>query len=1123
MPCAVGTRPISLCGSPMTEPADQAARLRALDPASSFIVQAPAGSGKTEILAQRVLRLLAIAERPEDILAITFTRKAAGEMRERILSALAAAAEDQPVAKPHERQTRDLASAALRRDEQAGWHLLNNPSRLRVMTIDGLNAWLSQRLPVLSGLGGSAPIADRPEDLYREAARRCLLSADGHPARESARRLLEHLDNRYGRAEDLVVDLLGRRDHWLPRLGGQPGMEGDDARRRLEAGLGRVVEEGLGHAARALRGFEELGSLAAVAAEELTARGRASPVLACAGLSGLPGTRGRDLPVWQGLAELCLVKKPQVRKSFTVRDGVPPNRAEEKARLVELVAALGDEEQRVAALHAVRNLPPPIYEDGQWQILTALLDVLRYAAMELEVTFRQRRMTDYVGVARGGLEALGATDDPTDLALTLDHRLQHLLVDEFQDTSESQHELLRRLTAGWSAGDGRTLFCVGDPMQSIYRFRDAEVGLFLRTAETGLGGLHLEKLRLTANFRASADLVEWTNRIFSTLFPVEADLGSGAVPFSASDSTRPAAGSVQVHRVRADGGAGEAGRVADTVEALLGENRKETVGVLVRSRSQLTAIVSEFRNRSLPFRGVDIQPLSEAPVIQELLALTRAICHPADRVAWLACLRGPVCGLSLEILETLPPDRAVWSALADPEWRAGLDEPHRAMLAERVLPVLAAALEARGRLPLERVVESAWLALGGPAAHPDGRCLQDVATFLEFLRSACEAGDLGDPLTLQDRLGDLYAAPDPKADGRLEVMTIHKAKGLEFDHVVLPGLDRGVRAEKTPLIRWAERVTEHGLDLLLASVGQRGGDSDPVHDYLGGLEKRRAANERTRLLYVAATRARRSLHLIGQVRRNDDGSWASPPAGSFLGLLGPLIDPPEAVSQDQAPGSAPEVSAGLRRLPPRWRAPPPPPPIPALAGADAGPEERLEFDWAGRTARAVGIATHRLFELMGKEGLDAFVRHQGGGTRHFAAVLLQENGLTPAEAEQSAEWVAAAVDAVRDDPRGAWIFDTTHPRRWTEHAVTVRRDDEFRRLVADCLIEDAEGVLWIIDFKTGRHLGGDPEGFLDREVARYRPQLEAYAEAFGAAHEGPVRLALYYPLLRGWREWSWRD
>ena len=1105
----------------MNKPRDQAIRERALDPARSFIVQAPAGSGKTELLAQRVLRLLATAGRPEEILAITFTRKAAGEMRERILDALAGAAAGHPVAAEHERTTRELARAALRRDEEAGWRLLDNPTRLRVMTIDGLNAWLVQRLPLSSGLGGSAPIADRPEDLYRDAARRALLAETNHPGRDAAEKLLAHLANRFSRAESQIANLLARRDHWLPRIGGRPGVEGDAARARLEAGLARAVSAGLAEARAALTGLEDVAGLAAAAAEELAESGRESPIAACAGLAGLPGVAPGDLPAWQGLATLLLTQAPSARKSFTVAQGMPPKRKEEKARLSRLAASLGESSPRVAALHAVRSLPSPRYAEDQWQALTALLDVLRYAALELEVIFRERRVTDYVGVARAALAALGEPDSPTDLALALDYRLRHLLVDEFQDTSESQHELLRRLTAGWSEGDGRTLFCVGDPMQSIYRFREAEVGLFLRAAKSGLGGLPLESLRLSANFRAARGVVQWVNDAFADVFPGAVDLSEGAVPFSPSDWTRSGEGTVETHWVADDGGGAEAREVADLAEQLLAGDG--SVGVLVRSRSHLARVVTELRTRGLAYRGIDIQPLAATPVVQGLLALTRAIAHPCDRVAWLACLRAPWCGLPLSALETLARDAPVIRALADPRWRSALDTDEEAMLSERVLPVLQAATRARGRLPLTQVVRSAWLALGGPAGDSGGACLEDAETFFEFLDAACEGGDLADPLELERRLGDLYAAPDRAADGRLEIMTIHKAKGLEFDHVILPGLNRGVRNEEAPLIRWLDRVSDDGVDLLLAPIGTRADGADRMHDFLSTLERRRAAHERVRLLYVAATRARLSLHLVATARVNADGEWAAPPRGSFLDLLGRSVGAPAGLPETAGDPAPRPGGPGLARLPLAWRPPPPPPGLAIASGTRADLEAAPEFDWAGRIARAIGIVVHRLIEQAGARGMAVPAIEATGNSEDLVRVLLAEQGLTAEETESAAREVLAALAGFGSDPRAAWIFDPGHIRREHEYAITTADGAGFRRLVLDCLLVDRDGTLWIIDFKTGRHLGGDPEGFLDRERERYQPQLETYARAVEAGHDGPIRLGLYYPLLPGWREWGWRD
>ena len=116
--------------------------------------------------------------------------------------------------------------------------------------------------------------------------------------------------------------------------------------------------------------------------------------------------------------------------------------------------------------------------------------------------------------------------------------LRHILVDEFQDTSLAQFQLLEKLTAGWEEGDGRTLFVVGDPMQSIYRFRDAEVGLFIAARERGVGNVPLTPLRFTRNFRATPALVSWTNTVFAQVLAPADDLRSGAVTFAPSVAAR---------------------------------------------------------------------------------------------------------------------------------------------------------------------------------------------------------------------------------------------------------------------------------------------------------------------------------------------------------------------------------------------------------------------------------------------------------------------------------------------------------------------------------------------------------------------------------------------------------
>ena len=192
---------------------DALAREQALDPARSFIVQAPAGSGKTELLTQRYLRLLANVETPEQILALTFTRKAAAEMRSRILQAVQAAA-GPPPASAHKRTTWQLARAVREADARNEWRLLEHPSRLRIQTIDALNASLSRRLPVLAGTGAALEPTDDPWPLYELAGRR-LIERLGEDSTVAAQLevLIVHLGNRVDRIVQLLCDLQIGRAH----------------------------------------------------------------------------------------------------------------------------------------------------------------------------------------------------------------------------------------------------------------------------------------------------------------------------------------------------------------------------------------------------------------------------------------------------------------------------------------------------------------------------------------------------------------------------------------------------------------------------------------------------------------------------------------------------------------------------------------------------------------------------------------------------------------------------------------------------------------------------------------------------------------------------------------------
>ena len=1133
--------------------ADAAARTRALTPDRSFIVQAPAGSGKTELLTQRYLRLLSCVDHPEEIVAITFTRKAASEMRNRVLGALERAKDPRPE-KANEAATWDLARAALARDSAMGWNVSAAPERLRVGTIDSFCAALSRQMPTLSRLGAPPAIAQDADGLYREAARELIARIESDEAvSASIERLLQHLDNDLPKVERLVAGMLARRDQWMRHLG-----SGDEPprRERLESALKAVIEDALEGLRSAIPADEvpELTALARYAAENLRSARAASPILACLGLAGLPEAAASDLEKWRGLGCLLLTlggdwrKEPNTSLGFPAPSGTKI--AAQKARfkdakerfkaLVDKLAARGGLRGHLTEL---TGLPPARYEDGGWQVVEALYRLLPLAVAELWVVFQSHGEVDFTQVSWSALRALGTRDEPTDLALTLDYRIRHALIDEFQDTSQSQYELLELLTAGWTQGDGRTLFVVGDPMQSIYRFRQAEVGLFLRAWHQGLGAVRLEPLSLEVNFRSQAGIVDWVNEAFAQVFPAQEDIAAGAVTYSPAIAHHPAraAPAVTFHPMLRRDDAAEAEQVTLLVQQAIADSSQETIAILVRSRGHLHDIAPRLRRAGLRFRAVEIEKLGHRSVVQDLSALTRALVHPGDRLSWLTVLRAPWCGLTLADLDALAGrDRnsVVWELIQDDAHAARLSADGRARL-ERVRAVMKDCGALLRRRPLRRLVEGAWIALGGPACVGGPTDLADALCYLDLLEQLEFGGDLSQLDVLSDRVDELFARADVEAPPRLSLMTIHKAKGLQFNTVIVPGLGRRPKSPEPPLLAWAERANPHAreVDLLLAPIRASGRDAEPIFEFLMRFDAAKGRHEDGRVLYVAATRAIDRLHLLGNATlstKNGVRELAPPSPAALLSHLWSVVRPAfESAAVDVADGAEREAVGAaaspapvlLKRLPLDWRLPA----MPARAAWD--PREaiaeaaeslpRVEFAWVREVTRHVGTVVHRVLQRIGRDGPDDWGTDRIGELRPLIAARLAQAGVPPAQLDAAGARAEQALARTLSDERGRWILDRNHADAHTEYGLSGVVDGRFLSVILDRTFVDADGVRWIIDYKASSHEGGGLDEFLDRERIRYAAQLERYAALMAMIDVRPIRLGLYFPLQSGWREWQY--
>jgi ATP-dependent exoDNAse (exonuclease V) beta subunit len=962
--------------------------------------------------------------------------------------------------------------------------------------------------------------------------------------------LLEHLDNNVASLVQLIASMLARREAWLPVLPADPAGYGRDGevRAALEATRADVITA---HLQRLVEYFPpdllaDLCSYAQGAAQVLTARDVHSPIRACG--VGVPGTTPDDVPNWQGLAEFLLTQEDAPRKRLTVSIGVLPQDRKRpelavlKARIETAIDEFATHASLMELLAETRQLPPVAYEDDEWRVLQSLLLVLRLAAAELKAVFAERKAADYPEFAAAARQSLGTADEPTDTALALDARLQHILVDEFQDTSEAQVQLLERLTAGWTHGDGRTLFAVGDPMQSIYRFRNAEVGLFLDVRDHGLGALPLEPLTLRVNFRSTQPLVEWVNTCFAQVLPDRDDVLSGAVKFADSVPRREAGieGGVHLHAFLRSSRTFEAQTVGDIVARRLEASGDGRVAILVQGRNHLLDIVLDLTRRGIRFQATDIDPLAQRPVVLDLLALTRALAHLGDRAAWLGVLRAPWCGLRLsDCLALLGDDRdaTTLGLLQTVERRERLEMTARARL-ERCLPVLKQAVHERRQLGLRDAVERAWHALGGPAALADVREIDEARAYLDALgRIEAEApGAPADLARLGEALQKLYAPGRPHPDTRVELLTIHKSKGLQFDTVIVPGLDRVGRSDSPPLLRWLKLPGQGGQRLLIAPIAPAGSEErNPLHAWLGRLEARKLQHEKRRLLYVAATRAERSLHLLGSCavdvdKKTGEQSVRRPQRTSALGLLwddprfpaafnqrlmdlGDIAgDPPAAIARDPV----------LRHLPDGWRVPEPPtaPAILVRTLARSVAETNVEFDWASETARHVGTVVHHELQLLarGQGAVPDGEAVRGALLRRYAAELA-ELGVPRERRDEAALRVLRAVERTLADRRGQWLLHTPHTDAHCELALTGLDDHDVVNVIIDRTFVDAAGTRWIVDYKTSSHEGAGLDDFLDRERERYRAQLERYARLMRALGDEPIRLGLYFPLLSAWREW----
>ncbi len=1160
---------------------DGKARQEALNTQNSYIVQAPAGSGKTGLLIQRFLVLLAQVEQPEHILAITFTRKAANEMRSRIIQALNLV--NKPVPDDdYEKQLYQLAQRVIEQDKNQEWSLLVSPYRLRIQTIDSLCSDIVGQMPIHSQFGAHIDISEKSEKYYYEAVQDYITYAlsddiqDNTDSQKALKILLEYLDNRIEKLSDLLVSMLSKRDQWIrhfvteEKLFDRTQLE-KDIQLIIEKELKTMLDVSSHHNGKAF--FSLLKNIVS----QYVDIDSSLPIAILAQRDDWPSDGVSELKYWHCLSAFLLTNQEEsgiyaLKKRMTVKEGIRAPSSEkdkqlkeelaiQKERINEWLAEFVQDEAFIKQLSVIKNLPKPEYSDIQWKIIQAIHHSLYYALGFLKLVFKKNNQVDFIELSLAAQKALYDATGATDLALKLDNRIQHLLMDEFQDTSHNQYELMRLLIQGWQPNDGRTLFLVGDPMQSIYRFREADVGLFQKCWRYGIDDIDLKPLLLTTNFRSHSNIIAWVNKTFTQVFPKQDDLLLGRVSMKQSNALEHKSGGdviLENLQVSVTSTTFQAQRVLEQIDISYQKNPEGTIAVLVRNKSHVQDIIDLLQMQNLPFIAVEMNRLSHKSVILDCRNITRIVLNKEDRLAWLGLLRSPFCGLQLKsihcVIETIDGLQGTvdfFTALEQNKETFAISDEQKQYLI-RFLECINEPLLTSELLNLSERVQLCWYALGGAHTCQSEADKKDVKQFFTMLQKQDWFETV---FELDEQLEYLFSEPEildkdsdshaKKTEGNTEeqidgnvgekrvpiqIMTMHKAKGLEFDTVILPYLEKQGRPDAAALILWQEFVDEtEQYPFLVAPMRTQDKQDDRLYDFLKNMNKKKTHYETGRLLYVATTRAKKRLVLLTQTlhdkyskdnkmktSKEDLSSFKTKPSKqSLLGHIWNKVDwhtIPYSLHEDKEHLYKAISSVSFQRLPSHFtvKFPEVDIPIPDIIEEQTYEDEVLEFDWASANALLVGSLIHRYLERICLEGVNQWNHHKILQQKDLMMHFFYQKAVNKKSISLLVDLVCEALRLTLDDDQGRWIL-SEHTLGVCEQSLTQLQNKQLKTYIIDRSFIDENNTRWIIDYKSGRHLGSGLDDFFVSEKQRYLSQLKQYASLYQQNESCSIQCALYYP------------
>lgn len=1085
-------------GDPL-EMRDAEARTLAVDPTRNVALEASAGTGKTRVLVDRYVGLLLAGVKPRHILAITFTRKAAAEMRQRILLQLGKRHREQAIPPELWKEIRDSVTD------------------ISISTIDAFCLALLREFPLEADVDPGFDLADETETprLVDEALERALRIGRGIAADQPGMALLFAELGEF-RLRQGLARLIDRRLVAVEALS-----------RYLRHAQTATIDEAVTRLLGRLRdGFASVpGGVPA-----LLSSGPSHPDFALF-MRDLRQLLGEPAP--SGAMAQALLER--VQEHLLTQSGEPRKRLGRYKK--SDFRSTRDFDKHLGMVQAVGPYLGQALHDYRRDINVVLARAVRQlfavSLREYERTLSKHGVLDFSDVLQRTLALLAQMEEFSRSRFKLESRFQHVLVDEFQDTSRAQWELVELLVRSWAAGVGVTerqlapsIFIVGDRKQSIYGFRDAEVAVLDEASRyiEALRPIGQVRTAITRSFRSVRELLHFVNDVFAVIdknpdrpdafryseddiFPLSSvdATESGALGLVASPSDEQQAETVadEIARLLTN-----AATVRDRDTGVRRAARPGDIAILFRTREGHRVFEDSLARRRVPYYVYKGLGFFDAEEIKDVLALLSFLARPQSELNAAALLRSRVIRLSDEALKRLAPglSRAITQSDEPAEVPAlhPVDQ-QRLRLARHAVPQWLALVD---RLPpaelLDRVLaESAYAAeMAGPAYRQARENLKKVRGLVRRMqnRGYATLGRVVDHFTQLVAGGDESNAIIDAIDA-VNLMTTHAAKGLEFPIVFVVNINRGSGGSPDPI-----RIVPapFGRDEMIEpSVAIGDHESDADRDL-----EARENEEGKRLLYVALTRARDRLYLAATM--NDEQRFA-PGKGGIGRTLPPSLAlvlnaaattnettldwaGPSGVHHFRVLRRADELTAlaneerdtdhcvddfmpmeagGVQRTP-----------------ATAGGAESLAWSRESELSSSIeaGVLVHRALEAGIFDTLEPLLRDDERAMVDNVPALIER--------------AAAALTALRQNPDVSELFETSPSILWRRHEVPFslhQADGSVVRGTIDCVVKRTSGVIEILEFKTGRRL---PE---------HARQLEVYVTAGRSLFpEVPVEGRLIY-------------